>query len=158
MSVTPPAQPSQPETVASILEQAQNPENPPAHRARVVEELWDHTTAESAEEVETVLCSILRQDDNAIVRHEAAFVLGKLYDEGTIEGKLALDALTESCRNDPSVVVRHESAEGLGVFATPKAIETLQILLTDEIPDVVETAKIALADIEYLQQMEGQES
>lgn len=96
-------------------------------------------------DVEATLVHTLRHDPDGIVRHEAAFVLGELYSRGAICGDRAISALCHAARHDRSVVARHESAEALSVFSLPLATETLTALLTDPIPDVVATARIALA-------------
>jgi HEAT repeat protein len=94
--------------------------------------------------VEELVVSVLQNDPNPIVRHEAAFVLGQLYSTGHIVGRRSLAALCECAQGDRSVVVRHECAESLGSFRGRKAFVTLQSLLHDPEPDVVVTSLIAL--------------
>ena len=94
--------------------------------------------------VENFLVNILRTDKNPVVRHEAAFVLGKLYELGDIQGDITLGQLCDSSLSDRSVVVRHEAPEVLGCFNDDKAITTLQILENDPNYDISMTAQISL--------------
>jgi HEAT repeat protein len=94
--------------------------------------------------VEKLLVNVLRADGNPVVRHEAAFVLGKLYELRDIKGEITLSQLCNSSLSDSSVVVRHEAAEVLGVFNAGKAIATLQILVDDPNHDISATAQISL--------------
>lgn len=94
--------------------------------------------------VEKVLVRVLMHDHNAIVRHEAAFVLGRLHANGVILGNFALDALCKSARRDPSIVVRHEAAESLGYFADLAAMDALLQLMRDNNADLSATAELAL--------------
>lgn len=94
--------------------------------------------------VEEILVNVLRADENPVVRHEAAFILGKLYESGDVRGEMTLGQLCDSALCDRSVVVRHEAAEVLGYFQAGRAIATLQILSDDPDPDISATARISL--------------
>jgi HEAT repeat protein len=87
---------------------------------------------------------VLRDDDNALVRHEAAFSLGQL---GYTSG---IAALTAAVRSDPSLFVRHEAAVALGVIGSEAARNTLDAALKDESEEVRESAVVALANLDYI--------
>lgn len=87
---------------------------------------------------------VLRDDGNALVRHEAAFSLGQL---GYTSG---IAALTEAVRSDPSLFVRHEAAVALGVIGSETARSTLDAALKDESEEVRESAVVALANLDYI--------
>jgi deoxyhypusine monooxygenase len=87
---------------------------------------------------------VLRDDDNALVRHEAAFSLGQL---GYTSG---IAALADAVRLDPSFFVRHEAAVALGVIGSEEARKTLDAALKDESEEVRESAVVALANLDYI--------
>lgn len=87
---------------------------------------------------------VLKFDENALVRHEAAFSLGQLGYTGGIA------ALADSVRSDPSFFVRHEAAVALGVIGSEEARKTLNDALNDENEEVRQSAVIALANIDYI--------
>ena len=102
--------------------------------------------------VEKLLVIVLREDSNAIVRHEAAFILGSLHRNGKPLSIASIEALCERALHDPSSVVRHEAAESLGWIPEPRARKALEQLLLDSNEDVVETARICLGRREPLVQ------
>lgn len=87
---------------------------------------------------------VLKDDDNALVRHEAAFSLGQL---GYTSG---IAALADAVRSDPSLFVRHEAAVALGVIGSEAARNTLDAALEDESEEVRESAVVALANLDYI--------
>jgi HEAT repeat protein len=87
---------------------------------------------------------VLKDDDNALVRHEAAFSLGQL---GYTTG---IAALAYAVRSDPSLFVRHEAAVALGVIGSEEARKTLDAALKDESEEVRESAVVALANLDYI--------
>jgi deoxyhypusine monooxygenase len=86
----------------------------------------------------------LKYDKDSLVRHEAAFALGQL---GFID---ALNALSHSMYSDPSLFVRHEAAIAVGVIGSECGRGSLQKALADESVEVRESAKIALANLDYI--------
>lgn len=90
------------------------------------------------------IARVLKDDDNELVRHEAAFSLGQMCDSHGIE------PLADATLNDPSMFVRHEAAIALGVIGSPQAKETLQRALNDPDKPVSESAVVALANIEFM--------
>jgi HEAT repeat protein len=118
---------------------------PAVERMDSLEKLLESNLDFDPEYVEEVLVRVLASDADPVVRHEAAFVLGKLHQRGKISGQKALDQLCWSAFSDSSVIVRHESAETLGYFNDPRAAAALERLAADPNPDVAATAQIGLA-------------
>lgn len=90
----------------------------------------------------------LTNDKDALVRHEAAFALGQL---GFTE---ALITLSHSINSDPSLFVRHEAAIAVGVIGSEQGRDSLKKALFDESQEVRESAKIALANLDYISSIE----
>lgn len=118
---------------------------PPVERMDCLEELIEGDLDFDPEYVEEALVRILASDEDPVVRHEAAFILGKLHQRGKISGRRAIEQLCRSALSDSSVIVRHESAETLGYFDDPRAAAALEKLAGDPHPDVAATAQIGLA-------------
>ena len=93
------------------------------------------------------LSDVLKNDKDLLVRHEAAFSLGQL---GFAS---AIGALSDAVTSDPSAFVRHEAAIGLGVIGSEEGKAVLDKALGDESEEVRESAKIALANIDYVTQV-----
>lgn len=119
-----------------------NEKTPPAIRMLYLDEIMNTCSAPDSEVVEVLLVNVLKEDKNSIVRHEAAFVLGKLYERGDIVGRQAVKALIEAARNDSSIIVRHEATESLGQFNNVQHV--LKELATDKNSEVAVTAQVAL--------------
>lgn len=90
------------------------------------------------------ICDTLKNDTDSLVRHEAAFALGQL---GITS---ALFTLSQSLNSDPSLFVRHEAAIAVGVIGSERGRDTLLRALTDESKEVRESARIALANLDYI--------
>lgn len=86
----------------------------------------------------------LTNDKDSLVRHEAAFALGQM---GFTD---ALTTLSHSITSDPSMFVRHEAAIAVGVIGSERGRDPLQQALSDESQEVRESAKIALANLDYI--------
>lgn len=109
-------------------------------RTRVICILADISGLDAVESISRVLES----DNNALVRHEAAFSLGQLgYPAATA-------SLSNAVKSDPSYFVRHEAAVALGIIGSEDARETLNEALKDESEEVRESAIIALANLDYV--------
>ncbi|MEM1942758.1 MAG: HEAT repeat domain-containing protein [Candidatus Caldarchaeum sp.] len=93
------------------------------------------------------LADVLLHDENPIVRHEAAYSLGQL---GFRE---AISYLVESMKRDPHPIVRHESAIALGVIGRTDCWDDLMKVLEDPSPEVVDSAVIALSNIEFCRRL-----
>jgi deoxyhypusine monooxygenase len=86
----------------------------------------------------------LLNDEDHLVRHEAAFSLGQL---GYASG---IKALSKAVLSDPSFFVRHEAAIALGVIASEASRDILKKALKDERQEVQESAMVALANLDYV--------
>jgi len=93
------------------------------------------------------ISKVLKTDLNELVRHEAAFSLGQMgYSSG-------IKALEDATKNDSSMFVRHEAAIALGVIGSKDATQTLQKALHDPDKPVVESAVVALSNIEFMDKL-----
>jgi len=97
------------------------------------------------------VAKVLRNDSNELVRHEAAFSLGQMgYSSG-------IKPLEDATKNDPSMFVRHEAAIALGVIGSKDAIQTLEEALKDPDKPVVESAIVALSNIDFMDKLSKNE-
>ncbi len=93
------------------------------------------------------VAKVLKNDENELVRHEAAFSLGQLcYSSG-------IPPLSDATLNDPSMFVRHEAAIALGVIGSKTAKDALEKALNDPDKPVVESAVIALSNIDFMEKL-----
>lgn len=98
----------------------------------------------SSETAINEISMVLKTDAEPLVRHEAAFSLGQL---GFAS---AIDSLIYAVRSDPSFFVRHEAAIALGVIGSESARNALNEALNDGNDEVRKSAKIALANLDYV--------
>lgn len=97
------------------------------------------------------VAKVLKNDENELVRHEAAFSLGQLCYSSVIP------PLSNATLNDPSMFVRHEAAIALGVVGSKDAKETLENALNDPDKAVVESAIVALSNIQFMEKLSKNE-
>ncbi len=97
------------------------------------------------------VAKVLKNDENELVRHEAAFSLGQMCYSS------AIPPLTDATLNDPSMFVRHEAAIALGVVGSKEAKESLEKALNDPDKPVVESAVVALSNIEFMEKLSKNE-
>ena len=97
------------------------------------------------DKLEIFLGHILKNDSDPIVRHEAAFALGNLQQQGRISGNNSLKTLTSAIRDDKSIVVRHEALEALQTYPFIKVHKLLEQYSTHLNSDLKATARISLA-------------
>lgn len=97
------------------------------------------------------IAKVLKHDENELVRHEAAFSLGQMCLSSGI------NPLAESTLNDPSMFVRHEAAIALGVIGSKEAKDALEKALSDPDKPVVESAVVALSNIEFMEKLSKNE-
>ena len=93
------------------------------------------------------IAKVLKNDENELVRHEAAFALGQM------NYSSAIPPLNDATLHDPSMFVRHEAAIALGVVGSKEARETLEKALNDPDKPVVESAVVALSNIEFMEKL-----
>jgi deoxyhypusine monooxygenase len=93
------------------------------------------------------IAKVLKNDPNELVRHEAAFSLGQMGHH------IGIKPLEDATKNDPSMFVRHEAAIALGVIGSKDAVQTLQEVLDDVDKSVVESAVVALSNIEFMDKL-----
>ncbi len=93
------------------------------------------------------IAKVLKNDENELVRHEAAFSLGQMSFSSVIP------PLTDATLNDPSMFVRHEAAIALGVVGSKEAKDTLEQALNDSEKPVVESAVVALSNIHFMEKL-----
>ena len=90
------------------------------------------------------IAKILKDDPNELVRHEAAFSLGQMCHPSGIK------PLEDATKNDPSMFVRHEAVIALGIIGSKDSIKTLEEALNDPDKPVVESAVVALSNIDFM--------
>ncbi len=93
------------------------------------------------------IAKVLKDDENELVRHEAAFSLGQM------SYSSAIPPLTDATLNDSSMFVRHEAAIALGVVGSKQAKDALKKALNDPDKPVVESAIVALSNIEFMEKL-----
>ena len=97
------------------------------------------------------IAKVLKNDSNELVRHEAAFSLGQMgYSSG-------VKHLEDATLNDPSMFVRHEAAIALGVVGNKEAKAALEKALDDPDVPVVESAVVALSNIDFMEKLSKNE-
>ena len=99
------------------------------------------------EDVVPHVASVLKNDDNELVRHEAAFSLGQMC------LRSGVPPLEDATKNDPSLFVRHEAAVALGVIGSQDAKATLQKALEDPSEQVRDSAVVALSNLKFMEQL-----
>jgi len=95
-------------------------------------------------EIADLMVWVLNNDDNGIVRHEAAFQIG-LHNM-----RAKIPDLINSILNDRSDLVKHEAIEALGLLRDHGSKETLTMMLEDKSEAVSETASFVLKRLERL--------
>lgn len=97
------------------------------------------------------IANVLKNDSNELVRHEAAFSLGQMGYSGCVKH------LEDATLNDPSMFVRHEAAIALGVVGNKEAKDALIKALKDPEEPVVESAVVALSNIDFMEKLSKNE-
>jgi len=93
------------------------------------------------------IAKVLKLDKNELVRHEAAFSIGQMCLSSGIS------PLVDATLNDPSMFVRHEAAIALGVIGSKEAKNALEKALIDPEKSVVESAVVALSNIQFMENL-----
>ncbi|ABK77586.1 HEAT repeat [Cenarchaeum symbiosum A] len=97
------------------------------------------------------IAGVLKNDPNELVRHEAAFSLGQMGHASCVPH------LEDATLNDPSMFVRHEAAIALGVVGNKDARTALTKALDDPEEPVVESAVVALSNIDFMEKISKNE-
>ncbi len=97
------------------------------------------------------IARVLKNDSNELVRHEAAFSIGQMGHSSGVKH------LEDATLNDPSMFVRHEAAIALGVIGNKEAKEALTKALSDPEQPVVESAVVALSNIQFMETLSKNE-
>ena len=95
-------------------------------------------------EIADLMVWVLLNDDNGIVKHEAAFQIGVR----NMRDKIPY--LINSALNDKNEIVRHEAIEALGLMRAHECKETLRNMLDDPSDAVRETAVFVLKRLDRL--------
>src|SRR5918993_1033151 len=96
------------EGLISWLRQSMSATTSPGKRMRCLEYFADLNVVPDKDLIEEVLIKVLKEDPNPVIRHEAAFVLGRISCRSEV-GVKTISALCESARTDASTIVRHEA-------------------------------------------------
>jgi len=97
------------------------------------------------------VAKVLKNDENELVRHEAAFSLGQMC------LSICVPPLADATLHDHSMFVRHEAAIALGVIGSKDAKAVLEKALNDPDRPVVESAVVALSNIEFMEKLSKNE-
>ena len=97
------------------------------------------------------IARVLKNDENELVRHEAAFSLGQMCYSSSVK------PLAEATLRDPSMFVRHEAAIALGVVGSKEAKDVLERALDDPDKPVSDSAIVALSNIEFMEKLSKNE-
>jgi HEAT repeat protein len=89
-------------------------------------------------EIADLLVWVLQNDDNGIVKHEAAFQIGLR------NMRAKIPYLVNSALNDKSELVRHEATEALGFMRAHECKEMLRKMSEDPSEAIRETAVLML--------------
>ena len=95
-------------------------------------------------EIADLLVWVLLNDDNIIVKHEAAFQIG------VRNMRAKIPYLINSALNDKSELVRHEAIEALGLMRAHECKEMLRKTLNDPSDAVRKTAAFVLKRLDRL--------
>lgn len=97
------------------------------------------------------IAGVLKNDPNELVRHEAAFSLGQMGYSSCVKH------LTDATLHDSSMFVRHEAAIALGVVGNKDAKAALVKALDDPDEPVVESAVVALSNLDFMEKLSKNE-
>lgn len=94
------------------------------------------------EKIADMLVWVLQNDKNGVVKHEAAYEIGRQ----NMINKIP-DLLLAAIQDD-DILVRHETVEALGLMKTDEFKEKVKVCLKDPAKEVRETAMFVLKRVE----------
>ncbi len=94
------------------------------------------------EKIADMLVWVLKNDKNGVVKHEAAYEIGK---QNMIN---KIPDLLQAAVRDDDVLVRHESVEALGLMKTDEFKEQVKVCLKDPANEVRATTMFVLKRLE----------
>lgn len=94
------------------------------------------------EKIADMLVWVLQNDKNGVVKHEAAYEIGRQ----NMINKIP-DLLLAAVQDD-DILVRHETVEALGLMKTDEFKEKVKVCLKDPAKEVRETAMFVLKRVE----------
>ena len=100
------------------------------------------------DEIADLLVWVLKNDDNGVVKHEAAFEIGAK------NMRKKIPELINTALNDENVLARHESLEALGIIRAHECKDALKKALEDPVLEVRETALFVLKRLERIKKVE----
>ena len=99
------------------------------------------------EKVSDLMCWVLENDDNGVVKHEAAFQIAARNMRNKIPD------LINSVLNDKSGLVKHEALEALGLMQASETRNFVSKALADPNPDVYQTAAFVIKRFDRLKHL-----
>jgi HEAT repeat protein len=100
------------------------------------------------DEISELLVWVLKNDDNGVVKHEAAFEIGAK------NMRKKIPELMNAALHDQNILTRHESLEALGIIRAHECKEMLKKALEDPVFEVRETALFVLKRLERIEKIE----
>ena len=91
--------------------------------------------------------------DSTLLRHELAYILGQMQDEGACA---TLEGVLEDQEDD--VMVRHEAAEALGAIGAGRSEAVLRKHACDPAPEVAQTCELAIELLKWRREREASSS
>lgn len=133
------------ETLVETLSRPSDPIGKRMRAAYYLRQQYDHNKDDDgdgniqATVIQTLADSLLEKRHGSLLRHEFAYVMGQLREEGC---RPTLEAVLSN--EDDCLMVRHECAEALAAIGSPLSIEILTRFSTSPPKEVAETCRIAL--------------
>jgi len=90
------------------------------------------------------LIFVLCNDNNCVIRHEAAFTIGQLSLSENIENLINVNTLIKQLEIEKSTVVKHEILESLGFLKSEVSRECLYFYQSSIDIDLSDTARVSL--------------
>lgn len=108
-------------------------------------EMWNDITKDFQKLVADFMVTILRNDTNGVVKHEAAFQIGLR------NMREKIPDLIYAIKNDPDILTKHEAIEALGLMRDYDNVPLLAQLSEDKDMSVSQTARFVIKRLNRLQ-------